>query len=622
MADTEIGILIRAKDEATRQLEGINGKIQGMSKQLRIAGGIMMGVGAGITAVLGSAMKAAAEEEAGIIKMSTAMHNMGIEYDQVKDSLEGWIDAQQQKTAIADSDQREALATLITMTGDLTQAQDLLTVAMDLSAGTGKDLGSSTTILGYALAGNWGMLNRMLPAMASLKTEEEKWAFLREKFAGQAEAYGQTMAGQMQLLKNNIGDIKETVGGFIVEAVAPLVQNVQAVIQNIKGWAAEHPELMRTIVLVTGVVGLLLIPLGGLLMILPSLAAGIKLVSGALALLNFNPVVLGITLLVVAVAGLALAWKNNWGNIRGITENVVNAIVHAFAWLWDKILIGVEWAFKAITWQIRAFALLLSKVPIDAVSNFGDKILDGLKAADDAIENFRQNSVANMQNFQADFGSASSEAKDESDKMTTGVDSASMSIGDLQSAGKELLPQFEQQATTTFNNVASSAANAARAIQGVKGAMGGGGGGGMMSNAYWEKYAEEQYSPEQVAAYKAAFGEDWAHNITIWDPSTGITAEQAKKTLDYFASVGGSAPSGYHWNVRTGELESYQYGGIVPGPIGRPVPVIAHGGEMYLGSGGSRSPIQNVIHVYLDGREVRGRIVDRITQDVKLQGGS
>lgn len=48
--------------------------------------------------------------------------------------------------------------------------------------------------------------------------------------------------------------------------------------------------------------------------------------------------------------------------------------------------------------------------------------------------------------------------------------------------------------------------------------------------------------------------------------------------------------------------EGYQYGGRVPGPIGAPVPIIAHGGEEYLGpyggGGGGRSvsiviPVQN-----------------------------
>ena len=36
-------------------------------------------------------------------------------------------------------------------------------------------------------------------------------------------------------------------------------------------------------------------------------------------------------------------------------------------------------------------------------------------------------------------------------------------------------------------------------------------------------------------------------------------------------------------------------GGVVPGPLGQPVPVIAHGGEEFLGSGAHRRRGGNVI---------------------------
>ena len=37
--------------------------------------------------------------------------------------------------------------------------------------------------------------------------------------------------------------------------------------------------------------------------------------------------------------------------------------------------------------------------------------------------------------------------------------------------------------------------------------------------------------------------------------------------------------------LETGEILSMQHGGIVPGPLGKPVPIIAHGGEEFLGAG-------------------------------------
>jgi TP901 family phage tail tape measure protein len=69
------------------------------------------------------------------------------------------------------------------------------------------------------------------------------------------------------------------------------------------------------------------------------------------------------------------------------------------------------------------------------------------------------------------------------------------------------------------------------------------------------------------------------------------------------ASVGIAAGAAYGFNKLMGssgeseaidvstELPSYQHGGVVPGPIGKPVPVIAHGGEEFLGVGGSAGGI-------------------------------
>jgi hypothetical protein len=47
---------------------------------------------------------------------------------------------------------------------------------------------------------------------------------------------------------------------------------------------------------------------------------------------------------------------------------------------------------------------------------------------------------------------------------------------------------------------------------------------------------------------------------------------------------GGVVPPGYELTPEPSN-KGYQYGGIVPGPVGMPVPIIAHGGEQFLGSG-------------------------------------
>lgn len=305
MAEAELEILIKAKDEASKKLEGINGQLQGMSKQLKIAGAATMGLGIGIAGMLGMAAKAATEEQAGITKLTVAMKNVGIEYDSVKDSLEDLIDTQQQKTAIADNEQREALSKLVLATGDLTEAQDLLTVAMDMSRGMGIDLSSAADRLGMALAGNWGMLQRYIPVLAQCQTEEEKWMKLREMFAGQAEAYGKTMAGQFELMKNNLGDLKEMVGGFVLEAAAPLIEKVQGFIKSLK---EADPVTVRMITQIALLSSGILVLGGGLLLLLgflPALSSGFGILTGAITTTTVS--FMGLKLALWEVFGIAAA---------------------------------------------------------------------------------------------------------------------------------------------------------------------------------------------------------------------------------------------------------------------------------------------------------------------------
>ena len=78
--------------------------------------------------------------------------------------------------------------------------------------------------------------------------------------------------------------------------------------------------------------------------------------------------------------------------------------------------------------------------------------------------------------------------------------------------------------------------------------------------------------------------------------------------MSEYGKMAAGQPSTYPWlheafapgpSVSTGgEWIEMQYGGIVPGPIGEPVPIIAHGGEAFLGSQGGAQEI--IVNVYGD----------------------
>lgn len=325
MANKEnLEFIVKANDEASKVLKDMDGQLESLTKTARNVGLGMMAAGGAMTAGLAMSVKAAAEEEKGIVRLSQAMNNVGLSYDNSRGSLEAWIDAQQQSTAIADSAQRDALAQLITMTGDLTRSQDLLTLAMDISAGTGRDMASVTSTLGYALAGNWGMVQRMLPALADIQTEEEKWMFLRTAFMGQAKEYGKTVGGQIELLKNNIGDLQENIGAVVSEAIAPLVDWLNNLVQGLKD---TNPELLKIITMVgVGTAGTLTLTGGFLVLIsmIPKVVAGFQAIQTALIALQAaaGPVYWLFAMLAGVIAGVAWAGYQLYQNTKKVNEEI------------------------------------------------------------------------------------------------------------------------------------------------------------------------------------------------------------------------------------------------------------------------------------------------------------
>jgi hypothetical protein len=123
-------------------------------------GAAMTGFGVAITGALALSVKSAAAEEAGIIKLTQALANVGVSYDNVKDSLEANINATQQKTSIADDRQRESLQRLLEVTGDYQQSLDLLPLALDMATAKGIDAASASEIIGRVAAGNTTILAR------------------------------------------------------------------------------------------------------------------------------------------------------------------------------------------------------------------------------------------------------------------------------------------------------------------------------------------------------------------------------------------------------------------------------------------------------------------------------
>ena len=321
--------------QAEEQLNGLEGAVKRNADTLKNVGKGMTIAGTAITAALGMAAKAAVDEEANIARLATALETVGVSYSDVGKDLEAYITAQQNATAFADNEQRDALAALVPMVGDYDEAVKLMGLTMDLARWKQMDLATAADIVGKVAAGNLGTLSRYGIVLEQGATSAEALAKMQELAAGQAEAYGQTTAGQFAAMSASIGDLQERIGTALIPVLVRFLEAVTPIIEKTMAWIDENPELTNTIVLVTGAIGGLMTVLGPVLMALPGIVAAAPAVGAALAALT-GPVGLVVAAIIGLIAAGVAIYKN-WDAIKAKAQELGDSIRN----LWHTLTGGI-----------------------------------------------------------------------------------------------------------------------------------------------------------------------------------------------------------------------------------------------------------------------------------------
>lgn len=166
------------------------------------------------------AVKAAAEDELSQKKLAKALQNSTHATKAQVSQTEKWITAQQLSYGISDSKLRPALANLARVTKNVTEAQKLTTLAMDISASTGRDLETVSLALAKAHEGNLGALKRLgVPLdenIVKTKDFEAATKVLTDTFGGSAQANTDTYAGKLAKLSESTAELKESVGVLLM----------------------------------------------------------------------------------------------------------------------------------------------------------------------------------------------------------------------------------------------------------------------------------------------------------------------------------------------------------------------------------------------------------------------
>ena len=178
-------------------------------------GALGLGIGlATLTIGLKNATKAASEDRKSQGLLAQALKNtVGATAGAIA-GAESYIKKTQLQTAVLDDELRPALATAVRATGSLTSGQRLLDTALNVSAGTGKDLGTVTNAIAKAYNGNTGALKKLLP---SIKTGSDFMAQLDTQFKGAAATAANL--DPYKRLGVIFNDIQEQIGTALLPAL-------------------------------------------------------------------------------------------------------------------------------------------------------------------------------------------------------------------------------------------------------------------------------------------------------------------------------------------------------------------------------------------------------------------
>jgi len=243
-------------------------------------------------------VKAAIEDEAAQVRLATALKNATGATDAMIKSVEEQILKQSLATGVADDKLRPALSRLALSTNDVTKAQDLLTLALDISQATGKGLDSVANALGKAYDGNTAALGKLGVGLSSAELKAMTFTQVQTKlsdlFGGAAAANAETFAGRLQILKVTFDEAKESVGAkllpiiqklveFVVNEVVPALGKFAEFFKPITDAIANNKEEFATFIafIQKYVVPVLVDVLGGAFKVVGQIAGGIINVIGA-----------------------------------------------------------------------------------------------------------------------------------------------------------------------------------------------------------------------------------------------------------------------------------------------------------------------------------------------------
>ena len=294
-----------------------------------------------LTAAAGASVKAAAEDAAQQAELERQIIVSTDATNAQVDALHDFINAQELASAVSDSELRPALAILARHTGDLTEAQDLLSLALDVSAGTGRDVFDVAERLAEGYTGVLTPLEELdyglVAAIESGATFDEVAASLADTFEGAVATNADTVAGRFARMQVTMDQAQEAIG----MALLPILEKLVPVLEDVATFIGENTELIIGLGVAVGTASAIIVAYNTAIK-LKAAATGIATAAQFLfnKTMEANPAV-RIAMIILTLVGVLFALEKKFGVVTKVIEAlkiVMDALGDAAKWVAGKLV--------------------------------------------------------------------------------------------------------------------------------------------------------------------------------------------------------------------------------------------------------------------------------------------
>lgn len=238
-------LIIRAKDEASKAIKDVSKEVDNLDKETKkttvstgglwksfavggIAANLIQDAFRGASEQLKSTVTAAMNAETAQNNLRAALEITGRPAELLTQHFVDLSSALQKETIYADDAIQQATTLLAQLTNlDKEGLEKATKGTLGFASALRMDLNSATNIVAKAMAGNASVLSRYGITIDTTKTKEEQRNEVMDKLIAlypRATAETETFTGKQQQLKNNLDDVKETIGYVIMDALKPMIE--------------------------------------------------------------------------------------------------------------------------------------------------------------------------------------------------------------------------------------------------------------------------------------------------------------------------------------------------------------------------------------------------------------